>query len=466
MGKKILKCAGITTLILAFLLGAAYMGLARYYQNGFSYGTWINGIYCTGKTVEEVNEELLSDCSYDGLCIRDREGKSWMLEVNELEFSFDFRQSLQDFLEKQNPYLWMENLFSTTQKKLIPAISYDREKLNKELEKLPPFSDGRKETERDVYITKTDKGYMLVNERTGVLDRKAARQAVEQALAHLEGEVDLQANGCYVELTLTDEMRAELSEWEKVKTFQECGIIYQFGEEQVPVDASIVSDWIARDNEGAFLYDENGSLMADENKIRKFVETLADEFDTVGGVRHFKSTRGEMITVEGGTYGNRIDRKAEKEYLVQAFHNREKGLHTPEYVQKARKQGKNDIGDTYIEIDMSKQMMYYYEDRKLRLETPVVTGNTGRRMGTPAGVNFVYAKQENRVLRGQNYASHVNFWMPVKGNIGIHDAAWRNEYGGEIYMTNGSHGCINTPYDAMSELYGMVKTGTPVVMFY
>lgn len=170
--------------------------------------------------------------------------------------------------------------------------------------------------------------------------------------------------------------------------------------------------------------------------------------------------------VEGGIYGNKLDREAEKEYLKKAFRDKVSGIHTPEYIQKAWQQGKNDIGQTYIEIDMTEQMMYYYKNGKPELKTAVVTGNTGRRMGTPEGVNYVYGKQENRILRGPGYAAHVNFWMPVKGNIGIHDATWRSEYGGEIYKTNGSHGCINTPHDEMSELYGMVEVGTPVVMFY
>ena len=136
------------------------------------------------------------------------------------------------------------------------------------------------------------------------------------------------------------------------------------------------------------------------------------------------------------------------------------------YTQKAWVQGKNDIGNTYVEIDMGEQMMYYYADGVQKVATPIVTGNTSRRMGTPSGVNYVYLKQTNRILRGPGYASHVDFWMPVKGNIGIHDAAWRSKYGGTIYQTNGSHGCINTPRDAMVELYESVEVGTPVVMFY
>ena len=129
--------------------------------------------------------------------------------------------------------------------------------------------------------------------------------------------------------------------------------------------------------------------------------------------------------------------------------------HIPIYEREAFCYGKNDIGDTYIEVDMTEQKMYYYEKGVLKLETEIVTGNMRRRMGTPEGVNFVYNKQKNRVLRGPGYASPVKFWMPVKGGIGIHDAGWRKEFGGDIYQTAGSHGCINTPKDKMEELYDM-----------
>ena len=78
----------------------------------------------------------------------------------------------------------------------------------------------------------------------------------------------------------------------------------------------------------------------------------------------------------------------------------------------------------------------------------------------------MYNKQKNRVLRGPNYRTPVKFWIPVRGAIGIHDAKWRDEFGGDIYLTDGSHGCVNTPMDAVEKLYEMVEIGTPCVMYY
>ena len=416
------KKTGIAIGAFFSLLLVSYVGLSEYYKNGFCYGTWINHVYCTGKTIEEVNDELLKSCSYEGLTIYDDKGNPYRIEAEEIDFMFDFKEALKDYFVGQNPYHWINNLLQAKEKMLEPVISYDEERLWEILESVPAFM-GKKAEERQVFIKKNDGGYLLIDERTGVLNEEKAKDAVRQKLLSLETELDLGESGCYEDLPYTAAMKD-------------------------------------------FLYDDNGRLLQDNEKIEEFVDFLADEYDTVGKIRQFETTKGDVVPVEGGIYGNRIDRKAEKEYLIQAFSAQTAEIHIPQYLQEGWAYGKNDIGDTYIEVDMTEQMMYYYLDGRLRLETPVVTGNTGRRWGTPEGVNFVYGKAVNRILSGPGYESHVNFWMPVKGNIGIHDAPWRNEFGGDIYETAGSHGCINTPYDAMKELYGMVQTGTPVVMFY
>lgn len=466
MSKKTLQKIGLRTGLILFALTGIYFGLAVYYKEGFSYGTWINGIYCTGKSVEEVNRELTAGCSYGGMTVYDIEGNAYRISAGQVDYRFDFEEALWEYLDGQNPYRWIEHLFSTREKELIPVITYDENKLKEELQKIPAFADGRSDAERKLYIQKTTAGYVLINERKDVLDKEKAEAAVAQALMEFRQEMNLQEEGCYKDLALTYPMQKELEKWEKINAFQDCQIVYSMGEEKVPIDASVACEFMAIDEEGNFIYDEDGNLQAEDKKIEAFVDRLADTYDTVGGKRHFKTTDGENIIIEGGIYGNKIDRKAEKEYLKQAFREKREEIHIPTYLQKGWVQGKNDIGDTYIEIDMTDQKMYYYREGKLELETPVVTGNTGRRMGTPEGVNYVYSKQKNRILKGPNYASPVNFWMPVKGNIGIHDADWRSEFGGEIYKTNGSHGCINTPYEAMSRLYEMAEVGTPVVMFY
>ena len=88
-------------------------------------------------------------------------------------------------------------------------------------------------------------------------------------------------------------------------------------------------------------------------------------------------------------------------------------------------------------------------------------GNT-----TPDGVCGITYKTTNAVLRGRDYETPVNYWMPFNGNVGMHDATWRSEFGGDIYLTNGSHGCINLPLDMAAAIYEYMSTGFPVICYY
>ncbi len=466
MKKRTLKHLAVMFGMIMISLMGTYFGLAIYYHNAFAYGTWINGVYCTGKSIKEVNDELVQDFTYKGLTIYDSRGNAYTILADDISYQFDFGKALEIYQKQQNPWMWIDSMVHAHITELSPVVSYNPEKLDACFAALPFCREEIPETERRLEIVKTSQGYELINERTQVLNLEEAKAVIVAAVEESKEKVSLVDEACYHDLDLTKQMQDTLALWEKLDAFQQCGIVYQMGEEQIPLDKAVISEWIALDESGGFLLDEDGQFQLKEGAIENFVKALAAEYDTVGVSRQFHATRGELVTVEGGLYGNRIDQEAEIAYLTEAFYTRRQEIHEPAYLQEAWVHGKEDIGSTYIEVDMGEQKMYYYVDGVLKLETPIVTGNTSRRMGTPSGVNFVYLKQKNRVLRGRNYASHVDFWMPVKGNIGIHDAAWRNKFGGEIFKTNGSHGCINTPREAMEQLYDMAEVGTPVVMFY
>ncbi len=256
------------------------------------------------------------------------------------------------------------------------------------------------------------------------------------------------------------------AKWKGISEFQDFHLTYQFGDCEEVIDEAVVADWMMLDEESEIVFDEQNRPVLDETLIKEYVAYLASTYNTVGIERNFKATRGDIVKVSGGEYGNEIDEKAEYEFLLSAFLNKESGIRTPQYLSEAWEKGVDDIGDTYVEVDMGNQHMYYYVDGEIVIDTPIVTGNITQRWGTPSKVCSVYFKQKNRILRGANYATPVKYWMAVDGHIGIHDATWRKEFGGEIYQTDGSHGCINTPLEIMTELYDNVKIGTPVIMFY
>lgn len=121
------------------------------------------------------------------------------------------------------------------------------------------------------------------------------------------------------------------------------------------------------------------------------------------------------------------------------------------------------IPGTFVEVDISSQTVNFYIDNELYLSTPCVTGNKG--MHTRNGYFSIRYKKYDTYLVGPGYRSHVYYWMPFDNAIGLHDAdGWRNSYGGDIYLTNGSHGCINMPEDAAREIYNNVSEGTKVLV--
>ena len=55
--------------------------------------------------------------------------------------------------------------------------------------------------------------------------------------------------------------------------------------------------------------------------------------------------------------------------------------------------------------------------------------------------------------------------MRFNQGIGMHDASWRVYFGGKIYLTSGSHGCVNMPYDAAAQMYENIDETMPIIVY-
>jgi len=123
------------------------------------------------------------------------------------------------------------------------------------------------------------------------------------------------------------------------------------------------------------------------------------------------------------------------------------------------------VGDTYIEVSLADQHMWYVKDGDVFLDSPVVSGNRNT-MDTPKGYYNILSKASPCTLRGEDYVSYVDYWMAfIGGSYGLHDASWRSSFGGEIYNGDGSHGCVNLPSDIAKKLYSNASVGTPVIVY-
>lgn len=436
-------------------------------------GLFINSVYAADKTVDEIADKLNAEEEIPVLEIVERDGSSHTVSLDVIGYHADYRKPVAELKKKQS-VLGLVNWFTETENatddvEIVPEYSYDTALFTDYFDKAVYLADNSDpkgkvvEVRYDLYD-----GYYLYDETLALLSHEKAIDAIRKAIEERDFSVDLEKCECYISAQHTKDMQNALDLWEDLSRFMETTVTYDMGESQLKIDAGTISGLLAKDEEGNLLLDEDDRVFLDEKKVKDYVHTFAQEYNTVNKPREFKTTRGDVVTVETGTYGMKIDEKAETEYLLDALDNGRELNRIPVYSQTnfTGISGLHDIGKTYIEVDLTNQTMYYYVNGDKMLETPVVTGNTSLGRGTPQKVCYVYGKERNRTLRGEGYASFVSYWIPVYGGVGIHDASWRSSYGGKIYKTNGSHGCINTPKSEVSKLYEMVEIGTPVIIFY
>lgn len=450
-----------------------FLALGLYYQNNFPVNTWINGVYCTGKTIEQVNGELAAQADIPDVTIVDAEGREWCLTADDLGLYPDYTSALRAYMRQNATALWINNMQSPVRVNLEPTqYRWNESRLESCIGQLGFVGE---EADRETGCSVEfdgEAGYVLRDGNQGRLNVPKALEYVKSRIAQGKLYVDLTAAGCYEDLKDDTDDREQRALWDRLQEFYACEITYDMGAEKITLTPAVLSTFLKADERGRPLQDEAGGLILDEASVEQWVEDLAARYNTCGTEREFLSSRGDVVKVKYGTYGTELDTKSEKKYLTKTVAaaltagGSGQENHIPAYVQQGYTRGLDDIGDTYIEVDMTDQHMYCYVEGELKLDTDVVTGNLSWKMSTPEGIYYVYYKQKDRILRGGSRPAPVDYWMAVKGGVGIHDADWRKEFGGEIYKRNGSHGCINTPLSVMAELYDMMEEGTPVIMFY
>ncbi|NMA30476.1 MAG: L,D-transpeptidase [Candidatus Methanofastidiosa archaeon] len=177
----------------------------------------------------------------------------------------------------------------------------------------------------------------------------------------------------------------------------------------------------------------------------------------------FNST-DKNITIGVGSYGWAIHRDKTTDALIEHIESNENKVIEPIYSFRDLERSTNDIGSSYVEIDLKNQMVYVYRDGQLRVKTKTVTGNVSRGKATPTGIYPLNYKERDTVLRGEDYESPVKYWMPFNYHIGLHDADLKTEFGGDIYEKNGSNGCINLPPENTKAIFDLVYPGMPVIV--
>lgn len=456
------------TLLLAVLCMALSTGTytAAYAQDEsgtYVSGTKINQVGVAGMTPDQAKEmvEAFYNDSYS-LTVTGKNGVQAVISGKDIGYRVEITGSLTQILEDQNAGGRISGPSVNNRYETAMSAVYDEAALEKQLSALPMVTDALPTSDASISSYNEKTGFVIIPESQGTeLDMEKLHAAVKEALAAGRSSLDLDAAGCYRQITVRSDDPALNELLNAMNRCASMTITYQFGNHSETLNGSVIASWLTGGS-------QNGPDVR-QDAVAAYVAELASKYDTAGTSRTFHTSRGTEVQLTG-PYGWKIDQAAETAALTAAIAAGESVTREPVYSSQAASHDGADYGTTYVEVDIAGQHVYFYKDGQLAWEAPCVTGNLSKGYGTPDGIYGLYYKQEDKVLRGPKqadgtyeYESPVNYWMPFNGGIGLHDANWRGSFGGAIYKTNGSHGCVNLPPNKTKELYDYLYKNVPVI---
>ena len=473
--KKKHKALRVTGMIAAMVLvaaGCAYAGVSYYYTNHFFKGTTINGINSSNKTAYEVEQEIASKMADYSIEIKARDQEAQTITGSDIDYHYISSGEILNLLKEQKPYEWVKGFFEKTTYTAKEETAFDKTKLENEVKSLNCAQKENQVAPENAYVSFNNYEFTIVPETAGSeLKVKEAYQMISEAISSDDAEVDLGSNpDAYVTADITSDSADLQATVDAYNNFAKASITYTFGDETVTLDGNTIKDWLQ--------FDEKGQLIQDDASFKQhivdYVAQLAAAHDTVGTERQFQTTSGRTVSVYGSAYGWKIDQDGEVAQLTQEIQSGTQTTREPVYSMRANSYGVNDLGNTYIEVDLTEQYMWYYQDGNVIFESDIVSGlASDPERKTPPGIFTLYYKKSPDVLRGTkkadgtySYEQPVTYWMPFNGGIGFHDADWQPYFGGDRYLTGGSHGCINMPPDKAGELYNIIQYNVPIICFY
>lgn len=450
-------------MIMILLMAAGtYVGIAFYFEENYFYGTYINDMDCSYKTPVEVEFMLHASVEEYALHLTGRRGLEDRISSEEIDMEYIIDDSLYRIQKEQEPWKWVIGFFQEHSYHLEDLITYDEKKLEDRVHTLVFLEKENVFREKDAHIgfSKEDGAYILRDYDPGTeIREEVLYQAVQTAVEELETELGLEESDCYLhpEKDQADRVKALQQGIETANRYLSAEIHYDWNGSPVEIDSERIRGWLEiRDT----------SVILKEDRVMEFLRQQAAKYDTYGKNTSFRSSDGRQIQLNTTAYGWETDLEDELAFLLPELKAGKQSSREPVHRMTEPSKWQVELGDSFVEIDLTNQRLYLYVKGTQILESDFVSGNTSRGWTTPAGVFGLTYKTRNAVLRGDGYATPVSYWMPFNGNIGMHDATWRDSFGGTIYQTNGSHGCINLPLEKAKIIYEYVYTGFPIVCYY
>lgn len=420
--------------------------------------------YVNGRNISYASKEeaLRKPSEPFTITITGRDDRKAAIDLNDIDYRASIPKSASI---DQNPFKWPLAFFNIASDdfNFDYNVKYDEDKLEKIL-KSEPLVNKVKEPENASLDYKDGEFKIIPEEMGNTVDYRKLTDNVKDAIYKHRDEIVLEDND-YINPKVTNNSKELAKLLEDGKTIEDMKISFNFNGFDFKLEGENLIE----------MFDtEKGSFELNYDKLTSYVEEIATETNTYGKDRIFNATGIGKITVNPGVYGFILDVPGTVDKVYELVNERNSGDVEPVYEKTGftREADGSDIGDTYVEVDISRQYMWFYLDGDLVLETSIVTGMPDTtKWATNVGVGSILSKTPNTNLRGANfdgsrYVTPVKYWIPIGWDgEGFHDAPWRGGFGGNIYYSNGSHGCLNMPPNLAGTLFDLVPHNAPVIVY-
>ena len=444
------------------------LDLSFYFTKHFYFNTTINGNDFSGKTVKEAESYMEKQVQGYTLTLKENDGGTEVISGEDISLEYLPGKELEKIVKDQNAFLWIRALFQKGSAEAKVDVQYDEAALDALISGLQCMKPENQTPSVSAKPTFDGNTFVITKEVEGTqLDQEIFRQKIKEKISGFQHEVDLEKESCYLKPKFTEDSPEVVAARDKMNSYLGGTVTYQMGATPEGIDKAKLAEWIT--------VDENMNVTFTTDGISAYVRDLASRYDTVGKTRSFTTPTGKAATVSGGTYGWSIDEPAEIEQLKADIAGGKPVQREPIYEKRAASFGATDWGNTYAEVDLSAQHMWYIQNGNVVLETDIVSGLPTPDRITPEGVYDVLYKESPSILVGENdpetgepiYKQEVRYWMQFTwSGVGFHDADWQPAFGGSLYQSAGSHGCINMPIDKAGQLLNLISAGVPVICHY
>ena len=442
-------------------IAAAYFYYADYFSKRFFPGTIINERDVSVLEPAEVKQDIANEIVTYHLDIKELNDVTETITSEDIALAYVDDGAVDKILKEQDTKFWFLRLLGTKSYEVSTGTTYDREKAEQVVNGLSCLNPENITAPVDAQLVDNGTSFSIQPEVEGnQLDEEKFRTMVFDALDSGETEIDVVKDDCYLHPSRRSDDENLNTRMNEYNAILAVNVYYVFGENTEYVNADTLRPYIT---------DDGNHVTLSDDYARKLVYGWGQKYDTFGLAREFTTHSGEVITLpDGGDYGWVINKDVTIADVQDAVTTQAAGERTPTFLYKAMGWDNGDITGTYVEVSISEQHLWCYHNYELVMDTDVVTGLPTSERETRRGIYAIDAKKEHATLGRldvQGYASPVDYWAPFDGGRGLHDAPWRGSFGGDIYLYDGSHGCVNIPSQNMAAIYNAIEIGNAVIIY-